>query len=369
MIRLAIPEIGDEEIQAVADVLRTGHLVQGRNVGRFEEDVAAYVGVKHAVAVSSGTAALHLALAALEIGPGDEVIVPDFTFPATANVVALLGATPVLVDIDPMTYNVRVDELAPAITPRTKAIMPVHLFGQPANMRPILELAAACGLPIVEDAACALGATYHGRPCGALGRMGCFSFHPRKAITTGEGGMIVTDDDTLAERLRLLRSHGMSLYSGLQTPNPEGARFVLPGFNYRLTDFQAALGVAQMKRLEEIVQRRVALAALYQQALAAVPRLVRPHTIEGVRHIWQSYVVMLDDGIDRGAVIDRLRSQGVEATIGTYAVSAQPAFASPPRHLPGSLHAFRHSLCLPLHSRMTASDVEIVVDSLLRAME
>ena len=214
MIRLIIPEIGDEEVQAVSAVLRSGYLVQGKHVEDFEHRVAAFVGVKHAVAVSSGTAALHVALAALDIGPGDDVLVPDFTFPATANVVALLGATPVLVDVDPATFNTTADLLRPAITPRTKAIMPVHLFGQPAEMQPILDLAAEHGLAVVEDAACALGALYHGRPCGSLGQLGCFSFHPRKVITTGEGGMIVTDDDALAERLRLLRNHGMAKHAG-----------------------------------------------------------------------------------------------------------------------------------------------------------
>lgn len=362
MIRLIIPEIGDEEVQAVAEVLRSGYLVQGRQVEQFEQQVAAYVGVQHAVAVSSGTAALHLALAALEIGPGDEVIVPDFTFPATANVVALLGATPVLVDVDPATFNVQVDQILPAISPRTRAIMPVHLFGQPADMQPILDLAADHGLAVVEDAACALGARYRGQPCGALGHMGCFSFHPRKVITTGEGGMVVTDDDALAARLRLLRNHGMAS----QAP---GVSFVLPGFNYRMTDFQGAMGVVQMTRLEEIVQRRIVLADLYQRALAAAPRLTRPTTIDGVRHIWQSYVVLLDEPIDRATVMAHLRARGIETTIGTYAISAQPAFAAPERQLPGSLRAFQRGLCLPLHSRMTTSDIEDVVESLLQAIE
>jgi dTDP-4-amino-4,6-dideoxygalactose transaminase len=362
VIRLIIPEIGDEEVQAVADVLLSGYLVQGRHVERFEQQVAAYVGVKHAIALSSGTAALHLALAALEIGPGDEVIVPDFTFPATANVVALLGATPVLVDIDPATFNVRTDQILPVISPRTRAILPVHLFGQPADMQPILDLAASHGLAVVEDAACALGALYRGRPCGALGTMGCFSFHPRKVITTGEGGMVVTDDDALAGRLRLLRNHGMA-------PQAQGVSFVMAGFNYRMTDFQGAMGVVQMTRLEGIVQRRMALADLYQRALATAPRLTRPVAIDGVRHIWQSYVVLLDEQVDRAAVMTRLRAQGIETTIGTYAVSAQPVFAAPGRQLPGSLRAFQHGLCLPLHSRMTASDVEEVVECLLQAIE
>ena len=362
MIRLVIPEIGDEEIAAVAKVLRSGYLVQGQHVAEFERSVAEYVGVRHAVAVSSGTAALHLALAALEIGPGDEVIVPDFTFPATANVVALLGATPVLVDVDPTTFNVRTDHLAAAITPRTRALLPVHLFGQPADMQPILDLAAAHDLPVIEDAACALGATYHGRACGSLGRLACFSFHPRKAITTGEGGMIVTDDDALAERLRLLRNHGMA-------PAAHGMSFSLPGYNYRLTEMQGALGAVQMTRLESIIAQRTRLAELYQAALAAEPRILRPVVIPDVRHIWQSYVVLLDAGVDRAAVMARLRADGIESTIGTYAVSTQPAYAAQGAVCPGAVEAYRRGLCLPLHSRMDAADVELVVDSLLRALE
>lgn len=362
MIRLVVPEMGDEEIAAVAAVLRSGYLVQGQHVAEFERRVAEYVGVRHAVAVSSGTAALHLALAALEIGPGDEVIVPDFTFPATANVVALLGATPVLVDIDPTTFNVRTDHLAAAITPRTRALLPVHLFGQPAAMDPILTLAAQHSLPVIEDAACALGATYHGRACGSLGRLACFSFHPRKAITTGEGGMIVTDDDALAERLRLLRNHGMA-------PGPTGMSFTLPGYNYRLTEMQGALGEVQMGRLEAIIARRTQLAELYQTALADEPRILRPAVIADVRPVWQSYVVRLAAPLDRAAVMARLRADGIESTIGTYAVSAQPAFAATGAVCPGAVEAYHRGLCLPLHSRMDTTDVELVVDSLLRALE
>lgn len=362
MIRLVIPEIGDEEIAAVAEVLRSGYLVQGQHVAGFERLVADYIGVRHAVAVSSGTAALHLALAALEIGPGDEVLVPDFTFPATANAVALLGATPVLVDVDPATANVRPEAMAAALSPRTRALLPVHLFGQPADMQPILELAAAHDLPVIEDAACALGAAYHGRFCGTLGRLGCFSFHPRKAITTGEGGMIVTDDDALAERLRLLRNHGM-------TPGPGGMSFTLPGFNYRLTEMQGALGEVQMGRLETIIAQRSALAELYQTALAGEPRLLRPQVIPDVRPVWQSYVLRLAEPLERAAVMARLRADGIESTIGTYAVSVQPAFAAAGAVCPGSVEAYHRGLCLPLHSRMSAADVELVVDSLLRALE
>lgn len=361
MIRLTIPEIGDEEIAAVAAVLRSGYLVQGQHVLAFEQQVAEYVGTRHAIAVSSGTAALHLALLAAGVGPGDEVIVPDFTFPATANVVELVGARPVLVDIDLATFNVDVAQLRPAITPRTKAIMPVHLFGQPAEMAPILELAAEHKLLVIEDAACALGAEYHGRRCGSLGNAGCFSFHPRKAITTGEGGMIVTDDENLAERLRQLRNHGM-------TRERDVVRFVAAGFNYRMTDFQGALGAVQMGRLEEIIARRIHLAGLYQQALADLPGVTRPTAMDGRRHVWQSYVVLLDDDVDRAGVMRVLAEAGIETTIGTYAVSAQPHYAGKAGSLPSSRRAYEHGLCLPLHTRMSEADIDEVAQWLKKAV-
>jgi perosamine synthetase len=361
VIRLTIPEIGEEEINAVAEVLRSGYLVQGAHVREFEARVAEYVGVKHAVAASSGTAALHLALLALGIGPGDQVIVPDFTFPATANVVELVGARPVLVDIDLATFNVDAAQIRRAITGYTKAIMPVHLFGQSADMVPILQIAQDNGLFVLEDAACALGAEYQGRKCGTMGRLGCFSFHPRKAITTGEGGMVVTDDDVIAERARALRNHGMITADGC-------TRFELAGLNYRLTEFQGALGVVQMGRLEEIIARRIELARSYDQALARIDSIVRPTAMAGARHIWQSYVILLREGLARDEVVRSLKEQGVEATLGTYAVSVQPHYAGADSACSNSRLAYEQSVCLPLHTRMSAADVEKVVRCLKKAL-
>ncbi len=232
MIRLAIPEIGETEVDAVAGVLRTGFLVQGEHVRIFEERMADFVGARHAVAVSSGTAALHLALLALGVGPGDEVVVPGFTHPATANVVELVGARAILVDVDLRTFNIDPAAVAEAIGPRTKAIMPVHLFGQPAEMGSLLRLAADRGLSVIEDAACALGSAYRGQRCGTFGTVAAFSFHPRKVITTGEGGILTTNDDGMAAHLRRLRNHGQEIDRGR-------GRFLEAGLNYRLTDFQA----------------------------------------------------------------------------------------------------------------------------------
>ncbi len=358
-LRLTVPEIGEEEVAAVSAVLRTGFLVQGEHVRAFEERVAAATGTAHAVAVSSGTAALHLALMALGIGPGDEVVVPGFTHPATANVVELVGARPVLVDIDLATFNVDPEAMAAAVGPRTKALLPVHLFGQPAEMAPLLRVASERRLRIVEDAACALGSAYHGRPCGSMGDVGCFSFHPRKIVTTGEGGMLTTNDAGLAERLRRLRNHGQILQDGR-------GRFVEAGLNYRLTDFQGALGVAQMGRLRSILAARARLAEAYGRALEGVPRVAAPRVLDGATPSWQSYVVLLAEGVDRDAVQRRLREDGVETTLGTYALAAQPHYESHPP-LPRSRAAQERSLSLPLHTRLTTEDVRHVAESLRRA--
>ena len=361
MIRLGAPDIGDEEIRAVEAVLRSGMLVQSARVREFEDAVAAFLGIEHAVAVSSGTAALHLALLASGIGPGDEVLVPDFTFPASANVVERAGAVPVLVDIRLDTYNVDVGALRAAVTPRTRAVMPVHLFGLPADMDPILELARERGLVVVEDAACALGATYRGRACGTLGRSGCFSFHPRKILTTGEGGMVVTSDAALADRVRVLRSHG-------QVATDSGPRFVEAGFNYRMTDMQGAMGVVQMRRLGDLRRRRVELAARYTAALQGTPGLILPVVPEGLTSVWQAYVVRLDPAVERAPLQARLREAGVETAVGTFSVSAQPHYAGPGRPLPQASRAQQSTLALPLHTRLSDADVDAVAAALRKVL-
>lgn len=360
-MRLNLPMTGLPELDQVAEVLESGYLTQGPKAAEFERLVRSHVGVKHSFATSSCTTALHLSLVAWGIGPGDEVIVPDFTFPATANVVLQLGARPVLVDIDPTSFNATAASIEAGMTSRTKAIMVVHAFGQCADMGPILEMARTAGLPVLEDAACALGGSYGGRPAGSLGTVGCFSFHPRKIITTGEGGMITTDDDELAERITVLRSHGA-------VPDELYLRFEEAGFNYRLSDINAAIGIAQMARLSELIAGRRSLASVYTELLVAIDGVQPPIQTDGVRHTYQSYVVTLDERWDRDEVIRRMRSAGIETTLGTYALHGQPYYARSFGHrlgdLPGSASAYRHSLTLPLYPQLPVDEVERVVSTL-----
>jgi dTDP-4-amino-4,6-dideoxygalactose transaminase len=368
-MRLYVPYTDEREAAEVAKVLATGYLTQGPKVAEFEGMIAAMIGTRHAFAMSSCTTALHLALVALGIGRGDDVLVSDFTFPATANVVVQQGARPLLVDVHCETYNLNVADLERRLTPATRAIMVVHAFGLPADMDPIMELARRHNLAVIEDAACALGARYRGkngeRFAGTIGALGCFSFHPRKSITTGEGGMIVTDDEALAKRIGLLRSHG-------------GQRgeyyyeFEAAGFNYRLSDLQAAVGVAQMGKFQWVLERKRTLAAQLTRLLASVKGVTPPSEPENCLHTYQSYVVMLDAGLNRDRVIAAMRRRDTETTLGTYALHAQPFFRRTygysPGDLSGSYKAFRQSLTLPLYPQMASTDPEQVVEALAAAI-
>jgi perosamine synthetase len=360
-IWLARPYTDEAEIEEVRGVLESGFLSQGPKVVEFESLIRTRVGSKHAFAVSSATTALHLSLAALDVGPGDEVLVPDFTFPATANVVVQQGATPVLVEIDLETFGVNAADLEAKVTAKTRAIMPVHAFGLSADMGPVMQLAERHGIPVVEDAACALGATYNGRPCGSIGLAGCFSFHPRKSITTGEGGMIMTDDEQLAARIALLRSHGGVRRDGRFT-------FEAAGYNYRLSDILAAVGVAQARKLDELLATRRRVAGWYAAALGGTDGVQLPSEPAWGPHTYQSYVVLLDAELDRDRVIAQLRAAGVESTLGTYALHAQPYFSQTlgvgPGDLPNSFRAFTASIALPLHAGLAEDDVQYVAEQL-----
>jgi perosamine synthetase len=321
VIRLTRPSIDEADLAAVREVVASGQLVQGPRVAEFERAVADFVGAKHAIALTNCTAALQMALLALDVRPGDIVLVAAYSWPATANVVELCGARPVFIDIDPQTFNMCPEALQEALARlgrtsetarRIKAIIPVHTFGQIADMPRILDVAARYGVPLVEDAACALGASIDGRQAGTWGSMGCFSFHPRKAITTGEGGMITTNDDATARYLRALRNHGMD-------PEASSTDFILPGFNNRMTEFQAALGATQMHKVSRIVSARRSLAAAYDELLidAFARGGARGHD---EKHVFQSYVVLLPAAAAelRAEYIASLRANGVEAQIGTW---------------------------------------------------
>jgi perosamine synthetase len=346
VIRLAKPAVGEEELAEIRDVLDSGTLTMGPKVAEFEELLAHAAGTTHAVAVSSGTAALHLGVLALGIGPADEVLVPAYTFPATANVVALVGATPVLVDVDPVTMNMDAADAARRVTPRTKAVLAVHLFGRPARLEELPEL------PVLEDAAGALGATHGGRACGSLGELGCFSFHPRKIVTTGEGGAVTTSDAAIAERVRSLRHHGWS-------PSDEYADMPRPAYNYRLSDVLAAVGIPQLRRLDELHAAYERIAAGYAERLRHLD-VVLPQADPGDRHGWQAYVIQLDD---RDAVMEALRAQGIQCQIGTYALHRLGAYRGQ-GSFPGADAAYARALALPLHAGLTAPELDRVGEAL-----
>jgi dTDP-4-amino-4,6-dideoxygalactose transaminase len=348
-IRLARPDVGEAELDALAEVVETGQLTMGPKVAEFEAALAGAVGTAHVAVVSSGTAALHLALLALEIGPGVEVVVPAYTFPATANVVELCGAHAVLVDVDPETFVVEPAAVAAALTPRTKAVMAVHLFGRPVAWE-ALQTAVPQEVALVEDAAGALGARYRGTPCGALGVAGCLSFHPRKIVTTGEGGAVTTDEASLDAAVRRLRHHGFAAPGDMPAP----------GFNYRLPDLLCALGIPQLARLEELLAARERVAAWYTERLESL--VLTPGADEGDRHGWQAYVVQLDR---RDEALAGLRDAGIEAQIGTWALHRLDAYGAQ-GPFPGADRAFERALALPFATTTTEAEVERVVSVLAR---
>jgi perosamine synthetase len=356
-MRLNVPELGAEELAAVQGVLESGYLTQGKVTAQFEDAVRDVVGTKAAFAVSSATTGLQLSLHALGVEPGDEVVVPAFSFPATANAVIQHGAVPVFVDIEPDTFAIDPAKIGTAVTGRTRAVMPVHPFGLCADMDPITALARAHGLAVVEDSACALTATYGGRQAGSLGDIGVFSFHPRKIVTTGEGGVITTDDEAAIERISVLRTHG-SVRGELYL------EFVDAGYNYRLSDINAAVGLVQMQRLDGIAARRRELAAELTDRLRGVEGVHVPTEPAGRRHSYQSYVVMLADEIDRDAVIRALKGDGIESTLGTYGMHLQPyfrtRFGQTPEDFPESTRAHRQALTLPLHGSLTLHDLDLL---------
>jgi len=376
---------GPEELAAVQKPIETGWVVQGPFVKTFESRFAAFAGVPHAVAASSCTTALHLALAALGVGRGDEVIVPAFTWVSTAHVVEYFGATPVFCDIDLATFNLNPDVAADAVTARTVGIIPVHLFGLCAEMDRVMAMAARHHLWVVEDAACGFGARIAGRHCGTFGDAGWFSFHPRKSITTGAGGMITTARADLAERTAMLRDHGASR-SDLARHQGTAAFLVAEyhhlGYNYRMTDIQGALGCAQMARAAWILERRRAIAAEYDDRLTSLEWLEPPVIPTGYEHGYQAYVCLFRPEAPTLANVDRLHAtrntvmttleqRGVATRQGTHAAALVDYYAGKytltPQQFPNAWIADRLSLTLPLYPQMTGEEQQFVLDELARA--
>jgi dTDP-4-amino-4,6-dideoxygalactose transaminase len=372
-IPISRPLFGDEELAAVQAPLRSGWVVQGRHVADFEQKLAAFTGAAHAVATTSCTTALHLAVAALGAGPGDEVLVPAFTWVSTANVVEYVGATPVFVDVDLGSFNVDPDALRAAVTERTVGIIPVHLFGRCADMPAVLAVARRHGLWVVEDAACALGTRQGGRHAGTFGEAGCFSFHPRKSVTTGEGGMLVTGDRDRARLTRTLRDHGASR-SDLERHEGTAAfrlaEYAHLGFNYRMTDIQGALGAVQMDRAADILAERARQAARYTEALSDLGWLRTPAVPDGEDHGWQAYVCLHADGRRRDRLMAALEREGIATRPGTHAptetVLYRERYGLAAGQFPHAAQAERRSLALPLFAGLTEAEQERVVEALRR---
>jgi perosamine synthetase len=361
MIPLIKPVI---PFDSVADDLRailsSGQLTSGPYVARFEKTLAEYLGVAHAVTTTSATTALHMAMEAMGIGDGDEVLVSDFSFPASGNAIVQTGAAPVFVDCVPGRFDVDPQDFARRITAKSRAVMVIHPFGQPADMTAINEPASRYGLKVIEDAACGLGTRHGNRMCGSLSDAGCFSFHPRKLLNTGEGGLIATNDFKVYETLTLLRSHG-------GTRDEVGLKFLENGFNYRMTEMQAALGLSQIAGFENSLIERRRLARLYIDRLAHVAGVTVPLSASPAECTFQSFVILFDDRIDRNRIVRELRQKGIESTLGTYAMHSQPAFERfgyKSGDLPHSLRAQRQSLTLPLFAGMGDDTIAFIVDTI-----
>jgi perosamine synthetase len=372
-VHIAKPVLGEEELAQIRAVLESGWLTQGPKVAQFERAFAARHGVRHALATTSCTTALHLALLAVGIGPGDEVIVPSFSWVATANAVEYCGATPVLADVDARTFNMTARTVAPKVTARTKAAIPVHLFGLCADTRAIRDVLPP-GAKIVEDAACAAGAALGNKSAGALGDVAAFSFHPRKSITTGEGGMVTTNDPEIAERVQRLRNHGASISE--EQRHAGDKPYLLPdfdvlGFNYRMTDLQGAVGVVQLTKLDAFIDERAARAAWYARELATLNWLRTPHEPAAGKHAWQAFVAYVDPALAplaRNDMMDRLHKAGIATRPGTHAIHMLGYYAKKygidPADFPVARDLYTQSMALPLHNAMSDADYERVVAAL-----
>jgi dTDP-4-amino-4,6-dideoxygalactose transaminase len=358
MISIARPVIEEDEIEAVTTVLKSGVLAQGKKVKEFEEKFAGFSGTRYAIAVNSGTAALHIALLAHDVKEHDEVITSPFTFTSTANSILYTGAKPVFADIEEETYNIAIDSIVQKITPRTKAIIPVHLYGQPCDMKSILKIAEEHGLIVIEDACQANGAEFDGKRVGSFGT-GCFSFYPTKNITTGEGGMIATNDEDIDERARIIRNHG------------QRERYIqeILGFNYRMTDIAAAIGCCQLRRLEQFNQNRIENAKYLTERLSKIRGLILPFVKLNVKHVFHQYTVRItrDFGVSRYDLKTKLANIGVATQVYyPLPIHKQPFYQKLGYndHLPNSEKTAAEVLSLPIHPSLTKGELDYIVDAL-----
>jgi dTDP-4-amino-4,6-dideoxygalactose transaminase len=371
------PCLGDEEYEEVLDTLRSGWITMGPKTRQFEEAFARHVGASHAIAVSSCTAGLHVALVAGNVGPGDEVITTPLTFCSTANVIIHQGAVPVLADVRPDTYNIDPEEIEKRLTPRTKALIPVHLGGQPCEMEAIQALAEQHDLLVIEDAAHALGAEYKGRRIGTFSDVTVFSFYATKNLTTGEGGMVCTEDEDLAERISILRLHGISS-DAWKRYSDKGSWYyevLLPGYKYNMTDVQAALGLHQLAKQERFQELREEYARIYTEAFADLSEIQAPYVEEHVRHAWHLYLIRLDLErltIDRGQFIEALRRENVGASVHFIPLHLHPylqqQYGFKKGDYPVAEKVYEGIVSLPLYPKMTREDVDDVIEAVSRVI-
>lgn len=365
---LSKPYFTGDELEEVRKVLESGWVSQGPAAKKFEQSVAKYLNIQHAISVTNCTSALHLALLASGVTSGSEVLVADYTFPATGHSVLYCEAKPVFIDIDPDTYNIDPQMIEEKITERTRAIVPVHTFGQAADMDPIINIGRKYGIHVIEDAACALGAMYRNKYAGCIGDFGCFSFHARKGITTGEGGMVVTRDPDLGEAVRYLSVFGM-------TPawrRELSEEFIIPvfedlGYNYKMSDITAAIGIAQMKKIDEIIERKRYLAGCWNQRIEEMEDITQPVTCTSNYHVYQSYVALTDRRINRNRLIVNLQKRGIQTQIGTYASHIQPVYRSADE-CPVSRDIYERAIALPLYYTLTENDIDQIAHELKRCI-